>query len=247
MRRKLLLVLSLMLVIIGCAQLYTPISNYVNADITSAQLQQKYTTEVTTQTSARSCYTAFLTSMTGLDFLDVDFDAISNNDIVGWLQSETISLPIVQTTNNEYYLHRNIYGEYLYAGTLFVDYRNNFLQDNVTWIYGHSMKNGSMFGSLTKYDDYEYWLNHKYMRLYTKDGIYNLTVDIPGVYTDAFDDYFVYDENSFNSAMTRWENMSVFNTGESYSRDSKYIGFYQCAYRIENGRRFMLLKIDKLF
>ena len=83
----------------------------------------------------------------------VDFSLLKqeNEDIVGWIYCEgtPISYPVVQSGDNQYYLHRLINGEYNIAGSIFMDYRNNAeLEDNNTIIYGHNMKNNTMFGYL---------------------------------------------------------------------------------------------------
>lgn len=86
--------------------------------------------------------------------LDVDFSALKevNEDVVGWIYIEAldgVSYPVVQGANNDEYLHTTYEGNYNFAGTIFVDYENkgNFTDCN-TLVYGHNMKNGSMFGNL---------------------------------------------------------------------------------------------------
>ena len=87
---------------------------------------------------------------------EVDFDALKaiNDDVVGWLELEaipSISYPIAQGEDNEYYLHRTIKKTYNFAGSVFIDSTNaSDFSDCNTIIYGHNMKNGSMFGSLKK-------------------------------------------------------------------------------------------------
>ena len=77
-------------------------------------------------------------------------------DAVGWLTipHTQIDYPIVQYKDNDYFLRRDITGAYANAGTIFMDCRsrNDFASQN-TIIYGHHMKNGSMFGSLKHFDD----------------------------------------------------------------------------------------------
>ena len=99
-----------------------------------------------------------------LPWLNVDFASLKriNSDVVAWLQGgpSTINLPVVQGSDNDYYLKHMLDGYPNSNGTLFVDYRNNFLQDDITIIYGHKMKNGAMFGHLDYYDRYSYYRNH---------------------------------------------------------------------------------------
>lgn len=72
-----------------------------------------------------------------------------NSQIVGWIQipGSQINYPVYQTTDNEYYLHTNAKGEWSIGGQIFMDYENNSngLIDQQTILYGHHMRNGSMF------------------------------------------------------------------------------------------------------
>ena len=87
--------------------------------------------------------------------IDVDFPALrqKNQDTVGWLYvgSCGISYPIVQGEDNDYYMHITFEGNRNASGAIIMDYRDDkYLKDWNTFIYGHNMKNGSMFGSLKK-------------------------------------------------------------------------------------------------
>lgn len=86
----------------------------------------------------------------------VDFAALQaeNPDVVGWLYVEAlgISYPVVQGTDNEYYLHMTYQKTYNFAGTIFIDHENSRdFQDLNTIVYGHNMKDGSMFGILKRF------------------------------------------------------------------------------------------------
>ena len=89
--------------------------------------------------------------------ISVDFGKLKsiNDDVIGWLYLEAFddfSYPITRGVDNEYYLHRNIYKEYLYAGTVFADKLNSDdLNDCYNILYGHNMKDGSMFGRLSEF------------------------------------------------------------------------------------------------
>lgn len=79
-----------------------------------------------------------------------------NEDIVAWIQIPGIGVdyPVVQGEDNEYYLHHTFQKEANKAGSIFLDYRNraDFTEQRVI-IYGHNMKDGSMFSNLKKYQD----------------------------------------------------------------------------------------------
>lgn len=72
-----------------------------------------------------------------------------NNQVVGWIQipNTPVNYPVYQTTDNDHYLHTNAKGEWSIGGQIFMDYQNNpnGLTDQQTILYGHHMRNGSMF------------------------------------------------------------------------------------------------------
>lgn len=101
--------------------------------------------------------------------INVDFASLKsvNPDVVGWIYVEAlnhISYPIVQGKDNETYLHQTYEGNYNFAGTLFIDYENSSdFNDCNTLVYGHNMKNGSMFGHLKKFaEDQNVYNKSKY-------------------------------------------------------------------------------------
>ena len=105
----------------------------------------------------------------------VDFDGLKavNPDVVAWIviPGLDISYPVVQGEDNAYYLQHLFTRETNSSGSIFVDFHNrpDFMDQN-TIIYGHNMKNGSMFGSLKRYWDNEYYREHSSFYLYTAEG-----------------------------------------------------------------------------
>ena len=88
--------------------------------------------------------------------LKIDFDALQaeNEQVIGWLllDGAGINYPVLKGEDNDYYLHHTFSGEYNSSGSVFMDFENNpDFSDYNTFIYGHNMKNGSMFGSMQKY------------------------------------------------------------------------------------------------
>lgn len=87
----------------------------------------------------------------------IDFESLKqiNPDIVAWLKIEAagIDYPVVQGEDNEHYLHYTFRGEVNIAGSIFMDYRNNaeFIDGRVI-LYGHNMRDGSMFAALKDLD-----------------------------------------------------------------------------------------------
>ena len=83
-----------------------------------------------------------------------------NNDLVGWIviPNTTINQPVVQATDNDYYMRRNFYKEYERRGSVFMDYRNSIDTFNKnTIIYGHNYLDSTMFSDLENYKDIEFY------------------------------------------------------------------------------------------
>lgn len=107
------------------------------------------------------------------DMLQVDWEGLQsqNGEIVAWLyfENEDISYPILQARDNEKYLHTAYTGETMVAGSLFLDYQNYpDFSDFHSIIYGHNMRNLSMFGRLKYYKTKENYLEeHAYFQIHT--------------------------------------------------------------------------------
>ena len=111
------------------------------------------------------------------DGFRVDFQTLSdiNPDTVGWIrfypEPEEINYPLVQADNNELYLSKTFSANENTVGAIFVScYNRADFNDRNTIIYGHHMKDNSMFHQLEKYEDYEFWEENPYFFIYTPDG-----------------------------------------------------------------------------
>lgn len=91
-----------------------------------------------------------------------------NPDYRMWLSipGTGIDYPVVQYGDNQYYLNHNFYKEEHIGGSLFVDASVQPLATDNTIVYGHNMKDGSMFGSLKKYREEEFYLKHPFVRIF---------------------------------------------------------------------------------
>ena len=107
----------------------------------------------------------------------VDFEILQENgpDIIAWLPlpDTAVNYPVTQAEDNDYYLRHLYDGTYNKAGCLFADYENKKdFSDRNTIIYGHNMRDGSMFASLNEYKEQSYYDSHPQMYLVTPDGGY---------------------------------------------------------------------------
>ena len=126
----------------------------------------------------------------------VDFEKLKekNSDIVAWLKVKgtNIETTVVKSTNNDYYLTHNFNKEYNSAGWIFADYKNKVDgTDKNLVIYGHNMRNDSMFGSLKNIlnDDWHNEEENKYVTFITEND--NSIYEVFSVYQVADEDYYI--------------------------------------------------------
>ncbi len=139
-----------------------------------------------------------------------------NNDLAGWITIENtnINYPIVQYTDNDYYLNHAFTGEYLPAGSIFIDSKcnKNIIKNYNTVIYGHNMTNGLMFNHVTKYLDESFFNDNPYIKISTPDGIY--TYIVFSIYqTDMYYSYITtdfYTRESFVEFAYEMKNNSLY-------------------------------------
>ena len=99
-----------------------------------------------------------------------------NSDVKGWMYIEgtAINYPVLQGPDNDYYLYVNYDDKYSEAGSIFVDsYCNGDMSDDHTIIYGHNMKNDTMFGTLNDFKNQAHRDAHPYVYILTPNGMWN--------------------------------------------------------------------------
>jgi len=92
-------------------------------------------------------------------------------DCIGWIDIEdtNVHYPIMQNADNEYYLHRNADGEDSISGCIYMDSNHDISAKGLHTIYGHHMKNGSMFKDVAKFADPKYMESHQSITIQTAD------------------------------------------------------------------------------
>lgn len=172
----------------------------------------------------------------------VDFDALLKEckDVVGWIYCEgtPINYPIVRSRDNEYYLHRLMDGSYKSNGTLFMDYRN--AADFSDWnsiVYGHNMKNNSMFGVLTDYTKQSFYEEHPVMWLLTKDGNYKIRL-FAGYVTSASSDIYGFPQTkeSRDALVDFSLSHSTFKADVDVQGEDRIITLSTCTYEYDDAR-----------
>lgn len=182
---------------------------------------------------------------------------LANNDIIGWITVEGtgIDYPVMQTPDDpEYYLRRDFQGESSTGGTPFMDTGSDiFVPTSNFLIYGHNMKNGTMFHDLLEFKEREFYEEHKTFKFDTiyKDGQGTYEIIAAGysqIYpkdSDAFK-YYRYagitSEAEFYEYVNGVKSLSSYNTGVAAEYGDQLVTLSTCAYHVEDGRFFVVGK-----
>lgn len=163
--------------------------------------------------------TPTITNKIDTNFINVNLNYYiqKNSETVAWLQinGTKINYPVVQHSNNDFYLEHDFYKRKTQNGWIFGDYRNNFENfDNNTIIYGHNLINGTMFGTLPKLLNKNWFSNQNnhYIKLSTKNT--NTVWQIFSVYkiTPTTD----YLQTRFNSTVTYQDFLNTLKNRSEY-------------------------------
>lgn len=177
---------------------------------------------------------------------DIDWEALRaiNPEIVAWIivPGTEINYPVVQTADNEKYLKRTFTGEKNSCGCIFMDcYNHGDFFDLNTIIYGHNMRNGSMFHTLNLYREQQYYSEHQeiwictpyWQRQYQIISAH-LTVTDSDTYTIAFA------EGQYEKFVGREVSQSLYDTGNGYNTGLECVTLSTCNGRNTN-RRMVLV------
>ena len=170
---------------------------------------------------------------------EINFDSLTADypDAVAWIRMDdldTIDYPVMQSTNNDFYLHNDTSGSQSADGSIFLDYRNSssITSDLYDIIYGHNMRDGSMFGTLTSYQDEEFFRQGSgKFTLYTPTGTYRYQIFAVDV-VDPLDDVFMVgfkDRGIFNSFVKELKANSLYETGVQADGNDQVLTLSTCS------------------
>lgn len=177
-----------------------------------------------------------------------------NNDLTGWLfiPGTVIDYPVMQNEDQEYYLHHNFYGEEDRYGCLFVkDFADVDTPNTNFVIYGHNMKDGSMFGELDEYKEQSFFRDHPLIyfdTLYEERTYEIMAVFLSQVYENeenAFKYYEFYQadtEEEFFSFYESVMDLSLYETGVTAEFGDTFLTLSTCAYHVDDGRLVVVAK-----
>lgn len=161
-----------------------------------------------------------------------------NPYVIGWvtINGTEVNLPIAQNKNdNEYFLHRNINGEKNISGSIYLDSNHDINADGLHTVYGHRMKDGSMFKDVSRFLDASYMEEHQDITVYTGEK----EIVLEPVYC-----YAAQADGEYRNIFGATEDLEAFllkKTGKEIEAENVFV-FVTCEYSHQDGRVFLICK-----
>lgn len=231
---NIILVLCVVGLLASGVGLFMIYQRYHQAETEYTEIKETYTQEVVVETEEKE-----------ETVREIDFESLKeiNEDIIGWiwLEDTEIDYPVLQSHDNDEYLHMTFNGTENSAGSLFVDARcNGMLSDDNTIIHGHNMKNGSMFHALNQYTDEDFYNQHRIFWIYTPEK--SARYKIISVYIGDADSVSYYVEGmdmTYEEWLETVYGMSMYET-DGYDAEKKTITLSTCHGSAGTSRRMIV-------
>lgn len=175
-----------------------------------------------------------------------------NKDFIGWIRIDDtiIDYPVMQSKDNpNFYLNHNFNKEYSRFGVPYIQENCSLSSDNII-VYGHNMKNKSMFNELTEYSSKDFYTSHKFIQLDTlsEQRTYEVICAFKTVaYTSNGFDYYNFvntnTKDDFSAYIEKCKALSFYDTGVTAEYGDKLITLSTCEYSQNNGRFVVVAKL----
>lgn len=176
-----------------------------------------------------------------------------NHDLAAWLFIEGMSIdyPVMQCGDDEYYLHHDFYGNEDKYGCLYVRNSADLISGTNFIIYGHDMKDGSMFGALDLYQKEGFYLEHpmiSFDTLYEERTYEIIAVFRSRVYSEKEEVFKYYEfyqadaQEEFDDFYRNIKELSLYDTGVTAEFGDTFLTLSTCDYYVEDGRFVVVAK-----
>ena len=214
-------------------QTYQSLEHYISVPDTTKETKSQSDTSDAQQTQSEEVESPFP---------NVDFDALKtiNEDVIGWIYipDTRVNYPILQGEDNEQYLYHLLTGEYNSSGSIFLDANvpGDFSGQNSP-IYGHNMKNDTMFADIVDYKQQAFYEEHPIAMLMTPEKNYYVHL-FSGYVTDSWGDAWnkSFDTETFETWLKEAKEKSKFTSDVVPTVQDKVLTFSTCTYDIADGR-----------
>lgn len=178
-----------------------------------------------------------------------------NSDIIGWVEIEgtNINYPVLQGTDNDFYMNHNYEKEESIYGAIFLDHAYDWnVKSNNLLIYGHNMQDGSMFHDLLNYAEKDYYEEHPTIRFTTPEEDVNYEIIAAfrsRVYYKSEQNVFRYyyfvnpkSQEEFEKFVKNAKEASIYDTGNTAEYGDELLTLSTCSYHTEDGRFAVVAK-----
>lgn len=180
----------------------------------------------------------------------IDFDKLAaiNPDVIGWLTLDgtVIDYPVVQGTDNAYYLEHLFNRDVNHMGSLFMDYRSDpYFRDYITPIYGHHTNSGAMFCTLENYKEQAFYDEHPQFLYRTPHGDYIFEA-YAGTLMNAEEDFLktgFADETAYRIYLETFREHSTFVSDTEFSEGDHAVMLLTCTADFENARYVLICRV----
>lgn len=185
----------------------------------------------------------------------IDFNTLAqiNPDITGWIRMDgtPINYPVVfNPEKGDYYLKHLFTGEYNNAGCVYIDPHNQSdMSDKNTVIYGHNMRNGTMFAVLANYKKQEYYKSSQKIYYLASDGRAFMFEPFAGYVTTGSDAYVQVtfaDDNDFMNYVSDKIRKSTFRSETEIGPEDQIVTLSTCSYHVNDGRFALFCKSTEI-
>ena len=229
------MILCLFILAFCCLQLYSVYAHYQSGGREYAQAAQTVSAAPPPSELPEDLAQSSEVSSSEPERFTFDYQKLAsqNSDAVGWLRlpDTRLSYPIVQGKDNTYYLDHTFYKNRNDVGAVFMDsrIREGFAADQAI-LYGHNMRDGSMFAALCNYRSEEYYKEHRYLELYGKNGkatceVFSVHETAPDgeTYTRSFSD-----QRAYENYLKKMTQLSLYDTGIKVTASDRILTLSTC-------------------
>ena len=173
-----------------------------------------------------------------------------NQDFIGWISIDgtNVNYPVMQTPNNpDYYLKHSFEKSYSDYGVPYIDEACALGISNNIVVYGHHMRNGSMFADICKYTDKSFYEEHKTIKFDTLSSLGEYEVVAVFKFDTnnesfKFNEYTAMDEAEFDEFMENVHSRQLYDTGVDAEYGDELLTLSTCEYTYKNGRFVVVAK-----
>ncbi|MGG7099119.1 class B sortase [Clostridium sardiniense] len=172
---------------------------------------------------------------------DFDEELIKiNEDYKMWIEvpNTNINYPVVQGKDNDFYLNHNFNRKESSSGAIFIDYKNDIDKDKNIVIYGHNMKNKSMFQNLMKFKDEKFWKNNNKIILTIDGKVYEYEI-FSAYVNDANNIEFKFDfrnDDEYLKYLNEIKEKSIFSRDTDILSNERIVTLSTCSYETDDAR-----------